>query len=380
MPMMIRRMFDALGASVVDGRQKPSRISPGEVIRAYRLLFGREPENRTVISQHVAAHQEIWSLLASLMTADEFHLRASTPPLPKTSVDWQALLARFQQQGLEPRPGYVTDFLGIQTNLPFLNAQARLSGYVEGLPLAGGFHCSAAEWIAALRGVELAGDDFVAVELGAGWGAWMAALCRAAQIQGASRTRAIGCEADELHCQMVHEHLENNGFSIHEYQLFSGAVGPVRGVALFPVSKDSSNDWGMRPIFCSDEAEADEFVRAPHKHADYRGFKFGSYGRVPCFTLPDIIAGVDHVDVMHIDIQGGEFDLVAQNLRLLNDQVGYLAIGTHSRSIEGRLIDLLNGAGWGLEVEEPCTFDFANASSSPCVDGIQGWRNKKLRP
>ncbi len=373
-------MFDTLRTAVTREHGKRARVSPVEVFRAYQLLFGREPENDRVVAEHVAAHTEIWSLLASLMSSDEFRSRTHAVPSPKTTLDWRAMLSRFHQKDIKPRPGFITDFLGIHTDLPFLDQQARASGLVEDLPVAGGFHCSAAEWIAALRGVELAGDDFVAVELGAGWGAWMAALCRASQIKGAKRTRAIGCEADELHCQMLHEHLQTNGFSRQDYQLFSGAVGPVRGIALFPVSEDSSNDWGLRPIFCNSEEEADQFVRNPQNLADYRGFKFRSYARVPCFTLSDIIAGADHVDVMHSDIQGGEFDLIEQNLEQLRSQVGYLAIGTHSRVIEGALISLLSASGWKLEVEEPCAFDIAHAQFSPQIDGVQGWRNLTVHP
>jgi len=353
-------------------------VSRDEVIRGYRLLFGREPENDAVIAEHQAAHSDAWSFMASLLHSKEFATRAAATRVPRATFDWESLLARYQQRGLDARPGYVTDFLGIHTNLPFLNDQQRSEGFIEGLPTAGGFHCSAAEWAAALRGVELADDDFVCVELGAGWGAWMAALCRAAQIQGAWRTRAIGCEADALHCRMLHEHLKVNGFEEREYRLFEGAVGPTTGIALFPVSEDSANDWGMRPVFCASDSEADQYVADPQP--DYRGFTFRQWHRVPCFSLADILAEAKHVDVMHVDIQGGEADLVEQNLELLCQRVAYLAIGTHSRPIEGQLITTLKAAGWKLEVEETCSFDMSEDHFQPLVDGMQGWRNIRLRP
>src|SRR5262249_16069945 len=144
--------------------------------------------------------------------------------------------------------------------------------------------------------------------------------------------------------QMVRDHMQANEFSEREYKLFEGAVGPRTGIALFPVSDDSSVDWGMRPVFLDDHAQADAFLANPQP--DYRGVTFRKYDRVPCFTLADLIGSVDHVDVMHIDIQGGEYDLVLQNLELLKQRVGYLAIGTHGRDIEGQLIQTLRAAGW----------------------------------
>lgn len=360
--------------------QRENQLTPQDVRQAYRLLFDRQPESDEVVEQHAGAHDDVWSFLRTLMDAPEFRNRVADFANPRTTLDWRALRARFEQPHAPTRPGYVTDFLGLQTRADFLGAAARFEGRIDGLPVAGDAHCSPAEWIAGLRGVELAGEDFVAVELGAGWGAWMAILSRAARIRGAKRTLVIGCEADELHCRMMREHLAANGLAPRDYRLFEGAVGPRRGVAIFPICEDSRNDWGLRPVFCRTEREAEAIVADPAAHADYRGFQFKGFHRVSCFTLADVMEGVDRVDVMHIDIQGGEFDLIEQNLELLHCRVGYLAIGTHSRTIEGQLIAALSAAGWVLEVEEPCSFDIAQASFPPLVDGLQGWRNTALRP
>jgi hypothetical protein len=372
--MMIRRLLDAAAPSA----DSPiHHVAPHDVVQAYRLVFDREPESADVVEQHAAAHQDVWSLLRSLMDAAEFRNRVADFGNPRTALDWRALRARFEQPEAPTRPGHATDFLGLHTRVDFLGTD-RFEGRIDGLPVAGDSHCSAAEWIAGLRGVELSGEDFVAVELGAGWGAWMAILCRAAQIRGAKRTLAIGCEADALHCRMLHEHLATNGFTPRQYRLFEGAIGPRRGVTLFPKCEDSQNDWGLRPLFCRTEREAEAIAADPAAHADYRGFRFAGFDRVSCYTLTDVIEGVDRVDVMHIDIQGGELELIEQNLKLLHGRVAYLAIGTHSRFIEGQLMGLLSAAGWVLEVEEPCAFEIAEPGFPPKVDGVQGWRNPTL--
>ncbi len=350
-----------------------NRLDSEGVNRAYQLLFEREPESADVVSMHVDGHADVWSLLASLMDSDEFRCRTGQRHNLRTTLDALEILHRYERAGLRHRPGFITNFLGIQTDVSFLGHLKGSEGYVAGLPVPGDFHSSVSEWIAGLRGVDLSGDEFVVVELGAGWGPWMADLCRAAAIKGARRTFAIGCEADELHCKFIFEHLANNGFVADDYKVYQGAIGPRKGITLFPISLDSTNDWGMRPIFCATEQEADAVTA--HDHADYRGHSFERFHRVPCYTLEEVFAGVGHVDVLHIDIQGDEFALLRESPDLLKRMVRYLVIGTHGRQVEGELIALLGGAGWKLEVEEPCFFDINTPNFSPQVDGTQGWRN-----
>jgi FkbM family methyltransferase len=355
------------------------RLKKHDVSRAYELLFHRAPESPDVIQVHADNHGNVWSLLAALLESDEFQ-RPRRPLAPHTTLDWRAILERYRQPNLRERPGYFTNFLGVETRIDHLGHLASARSHTMGLPIPGDFHCTTSEWVACLRGVDLSSDEFVAVELGAGWGPWMVNLMRAAAIRGARTTRAIGCEADRLHCAYMLEHFAHNGVPREACRVFQGAVGPRRGVTLFPVSPDSTNDWGLRPIFCSGEQEADAIAAAPAANADYRGVTFERFHRVPCYTLDDVLADAPHVDVMHVDVQGGEYDLVAQALDLLNRKVRYLVIGTHGRRIEGDLIALLAGAGWQLEVEEPCEFDIHDPAFAPRNDGTQGWRNARLAP
>ena len=82
---------------------------------------------------------------------------------------------------------------------------------------------------------------------------------------------------------------------------------------------------------------------------------------------------------MHVDIQGGEEQLIPACMPFLLDRVAYMLIGTHSRQIEGILFDCLLKAGWKLEIERPALL---NLDTKPVVtvDGVQGWRNLKLLP
>lgn len=354
----------------------PPRLETHDVVRAYRVLFDREPESPEVIEEHASSYAEPTSLWEVLLGSAEFRRRVEDLVEPRTVLDWRALRARFNQPDALTLPGHVTDFLGIHTRSDYLGNEKQLEGRIDGLPVAGDARCSAAEWIAGLRGVELAaGDRFVMVELGAGWGAWMATLSRAARLRGIPHTLAIGCEADALHCKMLHEHLTLNGFTPDDFRLFQGAVGTHSGVALFPKSSNSAEDWGMRPIFCASQEEAAKIETDPSSHLDYRGYQFAGFDQVRCYSLAEIMAEVDHVDVLHIDVQGSEVELIEHNLELLGRLVGYLIVGTHSREIEGRLLALLTHAGWTLEVEDACRFDLRNRNFPPMVDGVQGWRS-----
>jgi FkbM family methyltransferase len=357
-----------------------SRLDASSVTRAFELLFHRPPESAYVVQHFLERHSDIWSLLTVLMACPEFTERnrpAAAHAAPRTTLDWQPLIERFAQPNLVARPGYITNFLGVITSVSYIARLNDAPGHVEGVPRGHNFHCHVSEWIAGLRGVELSGDDFVVVELGAGWGPWMVNLCRAAQIQGAKRVLAIGCEADETHCQYLTRHLAENGFTDHA-RVFQGAIGLDKGYTLFPIPDDAAGDWAMRPIFCKTQQEAQAILDDPQVHRDHRGLSFKGYRSVPCYSLTEVLEGVDVVDVLHIDVQGTELELVRHNLQLLKRRVRYLVIGTHSRRIEGGLIESLLSEGWELEVEEPCTFDIKHPWFEVQLDGTQGWRNPTL--
>jgi hypothetical protein len=64
-------------------------------------------------------------------------------------------------------------------------------------------------------------------------------------------------------------------------------------------------------------------------------------------------------------------------LSTLNSKVAYIVVGTHSRQIEGRIMDTLLATGWILEIERPAILSLAGAPVVT-VDGVQGWRNPRL--
>ena len=87
-------------------------------------------------------------------------------------------------------------------------------------------------------------------------------------------------------------------------------------------------------------------------------------------------------DLVHIDIQGTEVELCRAFVDELSARVRYMVIGTHSRKIEGDLMDLLIRARWDLEHEKPARFVFRRGETTlermTIQDGTQVWRNPRL--
>ena len=112
---------------------------------------------------------------------------------------------------------------------------------------------------------------------------------------------------------------------------------------------------------------------------DYRG-TLSDNKSVPCRTLPTLLQGLGIIDFLHIDIQGSELELLQNQVNWVSGNVRAMMIATHSRAIEGKLIELLFKHGWQLHREKPCRVDWLKNCSligKTNVDGSQYWRNMK---
>jgi hypothetical protein len=242
--------------------------------------------------------------------------------------------------------------------------QGRL-GEVEGVPIPGNWHADIAEWSAAMRAVELSGATFRMIELGCGWGCWLNNCGTAAKRMGKS-VELIGIEGDAGHLAFAERALSDNGFVRPEYQLVGGIAAASSGYALFPSAGQSGQHWGLEPLFLKDSAERDAALAS------------GRYDELPMLGLGDLTATVDRIDLLHIDIQGGEADLIDESIDTLDAKFATILIGTHSREIEGRLMTTLMGRGWKLEMEKPAMLALDQDGPRVTMDGVQFWRNPRL--
>lgn len=176
----------------------------------------------------------------------------------------------------------------------------------------------------------------------------------------------IGIEGDEGHIGFAKEACAANGFSAEQVTLHYGIAAAVNGVALFPREEQAGVHWGLEPVFVADEAQRRAAVES------------GRYDELPMIALSDIAAGHRRIDLLHIDIQGGEADFIASSLQTISEKVAYMVVGTHSRQLEGKILALLLSMGWILEIERPAIFAIHEGRPQITVDGIQGWRNPRF--
>ncbi|WP_428487983.1 hypothetical protein [Rhodopila sp.] len=328
-----------------------------------RKVALRIPQVRRVRDQRETLREERDKLAARLAAVTQpnspfYHYNAMFDP--------QEVIRRHAASGLKGVPGYLTNFLGVLIDPKFfptvLQGQA---GKVEGIPIPANWHADIAEWGTALRSIDLARGSFTVAELGCGWGCWMNNTGVAARRAGLD-VHLIGIEGDEGHIGFARESCAANGFAPGQVTLRRGIAAPAHGIALFPRQQQAGVQWGLEPIF---NATAEQCHSAAQS---------GEYDELPMIPLADVVASHPRIDLLHVDIQGGEADLIANCLPVLRERVAYLLVGTHSRQIEGRIMHMLLVAGWMLELERPAIFSLDDGRPRIVVDGVQGWRNANL--
>ena len=186
--------------------------------------------------------------------------------------------------------------------------------------------------------------------------------------RSARRSYLIGIEGDRSHIGFAREAYLANGFLDSQVTLHHDIAAAKGGVALFPRQETPGVQWGLEPVF-----NAGLFERIKAKRS-------GKYEELPMISLAAAAKHHGRIDLLHIDIQGGEADLIRDCVPLLNDKVAYIVVGANSREIEGRIFALLRAAEWGLEIERPAILSLTNGTPQVTVDGVQGWRNPRLLP
>jgi FkbM family methyltransferase len=254
------------------------------------------------------------------------------------------------------------NFLGVgfpHASLPLQNPPD-----IEDLPIPANWHTDLAELGGALHVVSECSREFTMIELGSGIGIWSNICGKAAKMRGL-KTRVIGIEGDKKHLMVAADTLKVNKFLPDEYQLIHGIVAHDSGRALFKKHLNSGIDWGRQPILTG---QAELFAKA---------LLSGDYEEVPVYSLNLLLNEISNVDLLHVDIQGGEETLFDGQEVLLNDKIKNIIIGTHSRKIEGKLFDYFQHLGWSLEAERPLIGSIENEGLRTVVDGVQYWKNKK---
>jgi FkbM family methyltransferase len=216
------------------------------------------------------------------------------------------------------------------------------------------------DWIELLQAVDTASGSFTMVELGAGYGYWsMEAALAARQRDLASRLVAI--EAEPIHYEMMLRHLRDNGVDPDAHDVRCAAVAPQDGTVLFETG-NSLGWWGQAIVDSADPRAND-------------GREIRS---VPAVSLTSLLAPLDRVNVLHMDVQGVELDVLTAAFDVVTAKVDRIIIGTHSPAIEAGLRQLFG------EWTPVCDYRMGEANATPFGDttfgdGLQIWRNPRPR-
>ena len=284
------------------------------------------------------------------------------------------IVKRWEDNSRKSNTGYITDYFGAKMNINYYQHTAGRSGDVLELPLPsdGVLH----EFIEYF-GTALALDtndsgSFTSIEVGAGWGPWIirsGLLAKRAEIKSIN---LIGVEADKIHFKWMRQSCKDNNLNRIrniKIKLHCAAVSSKEHYLYFPKLQNASEDWGAAASLKSDDH-------------DYRGL-IQNHKKVRAIPFSDLLESYTKIDLIHIDVQGSEYKIVKSVIRALSRKCRILVIGTHSRKIEGDLLNLFFRNKWFLRAEKCCEFNYFMGSKSleamTQVDGTQIWINPRFK-
>lgn len=276
-----------------------------------------------------------------------------------------------------PMSGHITDFFGARTPVACVPWAAGLDGAVITEPPIpdDSVRAEAIEYLALLNSLEGSHDEtFTMIEIGSSYAPWACLAGVLARRGGKRRVNLKSVEASAFFQRLTLDNIKaNNLHSSDEitevvFSAVQGAAGASEGFIYFPVVSSAMENGGQ--------------TSASDITSDYVGRNI-AHEKVQMYTISQLIDGFEEVDFLHCDIQGSEAAVLIPSVELLTQKVKHMFIGTHSRKIEGELIECFHGAGWLLDRERPAMFthrpDLKDVVGMTTRDGGQYWVNPKYK-
>lgn len=285
---------------------------------------------------------------------------------------WEASDAELFKKFAAPAsatPGKITDFLGVKTSTEFHPWASHYDNTViSDLPLPDdSLRAEAIEYFALFDAlVRAPKDSFAMAEIGSSYGPWTSAAAVCARRMGKSDIRLSAVEASSYLVDLIPVHLTENDVDPSTVRIINGAAAAERTQLFFPKVTNPGDNGGQSS---SDQVEKDYLNREVEHET------------VEAYVLADLLPE-GAVDLIHIDVQGHEFDVLEPAMATLSARVRNIFIGTHSRKIEGQLLELFHGAQWNLVRERPTRFAYSAEHRDVVAwttrDGGQYWHNPAL--
>lgn len=237
------------------------------------------------------------------------------------------------------------------------------------------------EWTDLFEAILSAGERFTFVEIGAGYGRWSSQAAAAARPKGKAIRLALA-EAEPQHVLWLHEHMADNDVAPADHHVVEAAIGDQRkrtrlSIGL-PASDDGPKEWFGQSISGWHEGDlhtpAGDYYGRPMTECG--GFRFIEVDQT---LLSDVLEPLDFVDLLDMDIQGGEAAAVGASLEALTAKVRRMHIETHNHEVEVALREQLTGAGWICLRDYECWATHDTPFGSAYFEGgVQTWVNPKL--
>ncbi len=270
--------------------------------------------------------------------------------------------------------GCFPNFLGVMTELAFVaeyppsNQLLPVNGQTNETP-APAFKDGEIffEHAAIHNAVMAARGQFIMVELGGGFAARTVDAHAALQRYNPLPCRYVVVEAEPTHFEWAQRHMRTNGIDPDAHWLINALVGTDNLPKLFMLGEGyygnavvgeeevtqfvknlqagNSTDHVLRELLLNARCG----VQQPYSVAN--GTRHFDFGFASCMPLRDILQPLAHVDLMDIDIQGGESDVLPAAMDVINKKVRRIHLATHGAVRHQEMWDLFFEHGWLCDVD-----------------------------
>lgn len=282
------------------------------------------------------------------------------------------------------------DWAGVRTRVDMLPwAPQELRGTTSTtLPVPDdGYRSEDVEYAALALALSRATDTFRIVEVGSGWAPWTVQGIVVARRLGL-RPYGVAVEADRRRSEWAMQHAADNGVNA---ELITGSPDEIAAALATPPGDVEMRvvraaGWHSTTVLQFPDIDENDMGAAvwtlPGTDVDYRGAHL-SHHDVPAVSMAALLASSVQTDLLHVDVQGVEFELLEPASDVVQQNVRLMAVGTTNRLVEGQLQQYFLARGWGLLVDAPCTAVFTmthpTLSGFTVQDGNQLWENPFLR-
>jgi FkbM family methyltransferase len=284
------------------------------------------------------------------------------------------IFARFPAKLLPQTEQFWTNFFGVKSRRAFCKSLLTQHMPSDQYPPLNEEYF---EWIDVLESVAAARSRFVMLELGAGYGRWLANAVGAAR-RCKLRYHLVAVEAEPAHFQYLRRNLRDNGIPFWRRTLVQAAVGAQPGHVWFHVGNPS--EWYGQAIDPDRDAIAPKLGNRFGARQTRERLPDGSErALVPVVSLDQLLRPLSRVDLIDLDVQGLELEVLSA-AKLLDQKVARVHVGTHNHEVEHGLRELFHGLGWVSRADFPCLTPEVPTPFGPVSfqDGVQSWLNPKL--